>query len=195
MIQGNERLIIILGMAHSGTTVIAYTLRQHPNIICCINGTEANLLENDWLLLRQTEPIQTILNNHPEKKVLLKRPWNEIRHPAWMFREMPDAHYIYCFREFNSICKSWSKSTSLVDKHVRLGCPEYKREFYDECLLKGQNFCSKVNSFIIDNDDFIKDSNKVITDVSKFIGLEQYDFDTSKVVDNGDIKSQIRSYF
>lgn len=58
VLSGNERLIIEVGLAHSGTTILTHVLRQHPEVVFVVNGSEAWILENTWLPLEQAEPIQ-----------------------------------------------------------------------------------------------------------------------------------------
>lgn len=136
MIVGNERLIIVVGMAHSGTTILTYLLRQHPDAVCCTDGTEAWVLENTWLPFERQAPIQDLLARFPHKRVLLKRPWNVAKHRQWMENEMPSAKYLYCFRGFEDISKSWSKPKSFVDPRLRAGDQSYQRETYDMCCVQ-----------------------------------------------------------
>ena len=42
MVAGQERLIVVLGMAHSGTTILTYVLKQHPDVILAVGGHDAD---------------------------------------------------------------------------------------------------------------------------------------------------------
>jgi hypothetical protein len=41
MISGNERLIVVFGMAHSGTTILTYVLNKHPETMLAVDGGES----------------------------------------------------------------------------------------------------------------------------------------------------------
>ena len=91
MIKNNEKIIVISGMAHSGTTILAYILQQHPEIYCFTNGDQACILENDLLLNKQNEAIEFVINSHFPKRILLKRPWTECKVLEWFSQELPNA--------------------------------------------------------------------------------------------------------
>lgn len=186
MIPGNERLIIVCGMAHSGTTILTHLLRQHPNIHLVANGKESWLLENDWLPNESTEEIAKCLAEHPDKRILLKRPWNITHHSEWMAREMPDAAFIYCDRPFSQIRKSWSKMTSLVDKELRLN-PDFQTETYAhsaEVLIQFRNKVKRMSVFALQA--LIDSPTEKVREVSEWLGLTSFQFDTSLV--NGPLK-------
>ncbi|HQU46730.1 MAG TPA: sulfotransferase, partial [Pirellulales bacterium] len=56
-IPNHERLIVVLGMARSGTTIFTCVLCRHPQIALFRSGPEAWLLENDCLPRRQADLI------------------------------------------------------------------------------------------------------------------------------------------
>jgi hypothetical protein len=181
MIKGNDRLIIVLGMAHSGTTILAYVLKMHPDIECHINGPEAWLLENEWLKNKDAEPIQEILNNS-DKRILLKRPWMEVWNGQWMREEMPDAKFIYCHRDFDAVSVSWTKPTSQIGDDLRYGGIEHQREFYDFCFNKGNEFGNQVNNFYWHRHEHFATMPKiVIHKVAKWLELRRWVFDTTMV--------------
>lgn len=176
-------------MAHSGTTVLCHLLQQHPDVVCCTNGNEAWLYENTWLPLEQCGPIQDLLHQFGDKRVLLKRPWNEVRHSAWMQREMPDAKFIYCYRDFADITASWSAPTSFVDDKLRNGTAEFQREHYKECWTRAQSFATGVRFFRGHyHADFEASPGRVIADLAGWLGLRPFDFDVSIVWLGSNIK-------
>lgn len=189
MIEGNERLIIVVGMAHSGTTILAYLLQQHPDVVCCTDGTEAWILENTWLPLEQAEPIQQLLAKFPDKRLLLKRPWNGVYHGDWMQREMPNARYLYCLRNFEEISKSWLKPNSFVDSRLRDGGPKYQREFYDMCFKEASAFGSRVSHFRpMPHEHLLNNPKRVMAMTTMWLGLSPWRFDVSKVSRTTNIK-------
>lgn len=77
-IPNHERLIVVMGMARSGTTIFTYVLCRHPQIALFRDGTEAWLLENDCLPRWRTDRIGRVTCLFPEADyVVLKRPWQE----------------------------------------------------------------------------------------------------------------------
>ena len=181
MIQGNDKLIVVLGMAHSGTTVITHVLKQHPDVQVIVGGNESWLYENDWLPLKQSEPIQNILNLHPNKKILLKRPQIEVSCADWMKQEMPDAKYIYCYRNFKDISKSWSAPTSVLSNEIRTSVAK-QQEHYNLCWDSAWKFAKTVKNFKpIFHVDLLIHPNRIIDSVAKFLGLAAFKFNVSTV--------------
>lgn len=183
MINGDERLIIVLGMAHSGTTILTYVLNQHPGVSCCINGNEHAIMENDYLLVEDTVSIQALLNNEPQNRILLKRPWTEVWHAEWLKREMPNARYVYCYRNFEDISTSWSKPGSMVSSDLRDSGLEHQREFYDYCWKQAVDFSESVPYFYWHyHPTFIMENPlKVVSILGNWLGLSRWYYDTSMV--------------
>lgn len=186
MIPGNERLIVVCGMAHSGTTILTHILRQHPDVHLVVNGNESWLLENDWLPNEDTDKIARCLAEHPDKRILLKRPWNITQHSEWMAREMPDAAFVYCDRPFSQIRKSWSKLTSLVDAKLRFS-PDLQTEVYSQSLESLVHFSAMVRRVLIfPLAGLIDDPNGKMEETRQWLKLSDFSFDTSLV--NGPLK-------
>lgn len=194
MIEGNERLIIVMGMAHSGTTILTYVLKHHPEILCCTDGTEAWLLENTWLPLELKEPIQQFLNNYPDKRILLKRPWSEVWHGNWMQQEMPNAKYIYCYRNFGDIYDSWVKPTSMLPKQWRDRSLDGHKQFYDMCLQHASEFAGVVPNYRRhDHALFVNNARRAMNDLTQWLQLPAWNFDISMVSHLHNIKTILRS--
>ncbi len=186
MIPGNERLIIVCGMAHSGTTILTHILRQHPNIKLITNGNESWLLENDWLPNEDSQAIANCLAENPNKRILLKRPWNVLHHGDWMAKEMPDAKFIYCDRPFSQIRKSWSKLTSLVDAKLRFDS-NLQSEVYSKSVESLIGFSSRVNNIqIFPLTALMENPQEKVNRLTEWIGLSSFEFETSAV--NGPLK-------
>ena len=195
MITGNERLIVVLGMAHSGTTILTYVLKRHPDVMIAAEGTEAWIFENTWLPAEQGGPIQDLLTRRPTKRLLLKRPWCEVWNGEWMAREMPGARFVYCHRDFDEIAKSWSKPESLVDDALRNGGVDYQRDYYRTCWDKAEAFGRSVPFFRrFNHADFAARPGPVMADLAAWLGLAPFAFDVSKVGNGNDIKAIIRRY-
>jgi hypothetical protein len=192
MIVGNERLIIVLGMAHSGTTILAYVLKQHPQVLCFTDGTEAWLLENTLLLCAQTGSIQQLLNQYPNQRILLKRPWSCIRHADWLEREMPNARYLYCVRPFEEIAQSWAKPTSFIDDHLRHSGIPHQRNFYRHCLERAMTLGTRVPYFrTVHHPDLVADPTRIMAETATWLKLSPWDFDVSEVSATKNIKDKL----
>ncbi len=193
MIAGNERLIVVLGMAHSGTTILTYVLWQHPGIVCCMDGDEAWVLENSWMHLEQAEPIQSVLDQHPLKRVLLKRPWNEVNHGDWMKREMPDARFIYCYRNFTDVSASWRKHSSMVSRSLREGGPDHQRETYAASWDRADALRTVVKWFRYHSHQcFVDHPTRTMEETTTWLELPPFEFDAS-LVGRCDIKSVLKN--
>lgn len=195
MITGNERLIIVLGMAHSGTTILTHVLRQHPDITLFVDGSEAWIYENTYLPLEQSEPIQQLLTDYPNRRIILKRPWNEVWHGDWMAQEMPNAKFIYCYRSFEETAKSWSKPTSFVADQLRSGGIDYQRSFYHFCIEKAEAFSRKVPFYKkVFHPDFVERPAHTIAMLAQWFGLSPFKFDVSQVGHDKDIKRLLSTF-
>lgn len=169
-------------MAHSGTTIVSYILRQHPSVVVATDGHESWILENTSLPHEDHLAVQRILDSNPQKYVLMKRPWNCVYHIDWMGREMPNAKYIYCQKTFSEINKSWSKRSSFIEDKLRNSSAEEKCKFYNMCLSKSTELSEKVSHFYkVHHSDFMKNSEYIIKDIANWIGLKPFKFDVSKV--------------
>lgn len=186
MIPDNERLIIVTGLAHSGTTILTHTLAQHPDVVLATNGTEVWLLENDWLPNEDSDAIAKLLADNPGKRVLLKRPWNVLNHSDWMLRDMPHAFFIDCWRNFEAISESWSKPTSLIADDLR-----NNHERQKEVYVAGWHAASEFKRRI-ENDVFCKyvfcaheilchNPESEIKRISTLLGLKPFEFDVSAI--------------
>lgn len=189
MIDDNERLVVVLGMAHSGTTILTHVLSQHPELRVGVNGSEAWIYENAWLPDEDAGPIEELLAAHPAVRILLKRPWNEVRHAHWMAREMPRARFLYCFRTFEETADSWSKGTSLVAKHLRTGGIEFQRHYYEMCWEKAQEFSRRV-AFVkwVYHRDFVNWPESLLAEIVAWLSISPFLFDVSQVSYDKDIK-------
>ena len=147
MIKNNEKIIVISGMAHSGTTILAYILQQHPEIYCFTNGDQACILENDLLLNKQNETIEFVINSHFPKRILLKRPWTECKVLDWFSQELPNARFIYCYKAFEDITKSWCKPTSWISEELRSASEEKQKNCYEESWNSAMKLAQKTNYF------------------------------------------------
>lgn len=140
------KLIIIDGTAHSGTTILAYCLRQHPDINVYTGGPEQKLLENDWLRYKKLEPILKIVAEDP-KYVLLKRPWTIKYNSQWLLENFLTAKFIYCTRNENDTIISWRSSGSMLSPEMKDLSKKAMQAMYHECNIIASAFSKQVPFF------------------------------------------------
>ncbi len=183
MITGNERAIIVLGMAHSGTTILTYLLQQHPDVVCVADGSEAWLLENTWLPHAKTETLQNSLNKHQNKRLILKRPWVERHQGDWLKTELPNAYYIYSQRPLQNIKESWQNPhTSKVKNELKFGTDEFVDNFYHTSLKMSQDFSQGIQNFFWhQHANLLIQPENTINTIINWLGLPPHQIDTSLV--------------
>lgn len=192
---GNDRLIIVLGMLHSGTTILTHLLRQHPSIVLGQDEPEDERaernwsLENRWTALGEQAPIQCLLTEHPGKRVLLKQVWYPWWCPQFLLNNAPEARYLYICKEPGQASASWRKPTSLAGDALRLGDESSRSAYYDEYQQKADQFGESVAHFRrIRYADLLVSPQGTLQDAIVWAGLEPFEFDVSQVSVDIDIK-------
>lgn len=190
MIEGSERLIVVLGMVHSGTTILTHILQQHPSVTLGLEpgGNEPNWsLENRWTVLGESEPIQDLLKAND--RVLLKSIWYSWWSPDFLVSECQSAKFLCINKPFGLIRESWTKATSLADDDLRIGGEDFQQKAYDAITNASVDFGKKVPAFKqVDYTDLLTNPEATILEVSNWLGLPQFDFDLSQVSSDIDIK-------
>jgi len=187
MIRGNEHIIVIFGMARSGTTVFTHVLGQHHKI--CIFHNVHNY-ENSFVFERRHQRIEKIVSKS-DKRVIFKRPWSESM-VGFYLEHMPDAYYIAMLKPFEMINESWKKSTwtdnlwGMTDEERRA-----RFDLHTEYL---DHYRGKVKLKTVDYTRFVAKPDETIGEVCDFLGLLNYRrvgkefkpvFDTSMVRPGG----------
>lgn len=123
-----ERLVVICGMARTGTSALASYVGSHPDIKLVVGGglwfnAESDLLTPtpDW------ETIDRLLAENSTKRILLKKPWVEGM-PS-LFERVNPKNVIVCFRDKDSLFRSWSYT-----EYVGLECKLRPDVIYDNAL-------------------------------------------------------------
>lgn len=197
----DNRLIIVLGMAHSGTTVLVHTLLQCPKIVCLQSGTESWVFENKYLLpqfadtfKKEDNPVSEFVAKHPNKFVVLKRPRQENR-PDFFKTYMPNAHYFILLRSFDALVKSWSKENSSVSIGLRKASVQQKRLHYHKYLEAANTFASKTGSKVqlIHHEEMCNNPSDTFAKIAAALGIK-FTFDTSDVGNlDKNVKEMLRS--
>lgn len=190
MINGNDRLIVVLGMVHSGTTILTHLLRQHPSVTLGLepDGNEPNWsLENRWTVLGEATPIEDLLRAHD--CVLLKSIWYSWWSPDFLVSECQNAKFLYINKPFDLIRESWAKATSLADDDLRTATEEFQRQSYDVMSQAAADFGKKVVNFKkIAYTDLLAKPKEVISGIATWLDLPKFEFDVSQVSSEIDIK-------
>lgn len=194
MIHGDDRLIIIGGMAHSGTTILAHVLQQHPSIVLCAGGSEGWILENDWVPTENVGKIQSLLDEFPNKRVMLKRAWCDAIHGRWMTETMPNAKVICCFRNFEDIAASWKREDSMVDARIREGSLQHQRQVYDEHWTRMQWLETVMACRRHYHPMFASNPERMLAQIGKWLKLPRFNFDTS-LVNGRPVKELLKEEF
>jgi hypothetical protein len=177
-------------MAHSGTTIIAYILKQYPDFLLVVNGKQEDVLENDFLPKGDIEGIENINKN--EKRIILKRPWIESGRTDWLIENMPNAYYIYCLKEKEKNIKSWSAPNAYVGNEFKKSPYEEKSKKYDECYNDAMKLKANVKKFfILENEKLLDNPKKMFDDINQFLNAEKFDYDLSVVSSTESIKIKI----
>lgn len=189
MIKDNDRIIIVFGMARSGTTVFTHVLSQHYKIY---NFHNVYNYENDLIFDKNWQEMEKIVGQWPNKKVLFKRPWSE-QLVDFYLEHMPDAHYIAMLKPFEMINKSWQKSH--WTRKLWQDTDEERRHKYDHHVSLLDEYRGKVKIKTVDYPKFASQPEQVMDEVCDFLGLLSYRrlgkafkpaFDTSMVKPGGD---------
>jgi hypothetical protein len=192
VIKNNNRLIIVLGMAHSGTTIFTKTLLQCPNVICLRNGPQRWIFENTYIRKRKTKPIEQFLCEHPHSLVVMKKPWAETHYE--FFREkMPEAYFVCMLKSFKAIRRSWSKKTSFVSAGLRNGSEAAQKRHYDKYYNAAMNFPRETGAkryFKLSYQKLLKNPNETFVKVNRFLDLN-FKFDTSEIKPGGNVKKTL----
>ena len=179
MIADNRRMIFVLGMARSGTTAFTYVLSQHPQIFLFTNTYN---LENTLMPRRQVEEMQRVVNTHPDKRILMKRPWAE-RHPDFFKEHTPQAKFIFLVRDSDAICKSWG-NTNWVALFLKDASIEGKKRYYDKHIQHMQTFTRKLGPERVwqaKYERFATNTAAVMRRITAWLSLDKFKYDTSMI--------------
>lgn len=184
MIVDNRRMIFVLGMARSGTTAFTYVLAQHPEIFLFSNTYN---LENTLILNRKVGDMQKIVNEHPNKRILMKRPWAE-RNPNFFKEQTPQARFIFLVRDFEAICKSWS-NTNWVAPFLKDASIERKRKYYDKHIQHMHTFSQALGTERVWQAKYERFAAKplaVLRRITAWLNLERFGYNASMIRLGGD---------
>jgi hypothetical protein len=104
-----DRLVVVCGMARTGTSATTAYIGSHPDVTLVVNGHTWYRAENELILGDvDWETIDGLLRDHRPNIVLLKRPWLDRNED--FFRRAPEAKVVVCFRDPETLFLSWNVS-------------------------------------------------------------------------------------
>ena len=135
-----RRLVVITGMARSGTSAMAAFVGSHPDISLVIGGGCWDVAESDLIRTDMGDPdwetIEEVLRDQYPKLVLLKQPW--LMNKTTFSRAIRPAKVIVCLRERRELIGSWSCTDRVGDKCRYEGAAVYEENIRNlPRLLKG----------------------------------------------------------
>lgn len=179
-------------MAHSGTTVLTHLIRQNPEIYNYTNGISSWVYETQVIIQQNSKKISKIIDDNPNKKILMKSPWAEVESLDWLVENMPDACYICCLKNFNDIKTSWSALTAQVNDELKFSDDNFKKEKYDFCVSQMNKFQNSVKKFIVIHyNDFINNPREAMDKIDKLSNLKPCKYDFSIIDQKKSIKEVI----
>lgn len=170
-----RRLIVVTGMARSGTSVTAAYVGSHPDVRLVIGGGCWQVAETDLIRPEKGEPdwetIDELLRENYPHRVLLKQPWLMTRFTFQ--RAIRPAKIIVCLRSRRSQIGGWQSSRDRVSDR----CSQEPDAVYEEnirCLPKMlASGASWVHQDQLDADMGVR--------IGKYLGLDPSGFDGSIV--------------
>ncbi|HQU46294.1 MAG TPA: sulfotransferase [Pirellulales bacterium] len=174
-IPNHARLIVVLGMARSGTTIFTYVLCRHPQIALFREGPEAWLLENDCLPRRQAGRIGRAAGLFPEATyVVLKRPWQE-EHAEWLHQQLPRARFIVLLRDREAIKRSWATTGrwALDDRPQALTDPDACYDAYLKHAMRLPEVVGGERCRTIRYERMVQQPKAVFEELADWLGVER----------------------
>lgn len=168
-----RRLIVVTGMARSGTSVTAAFLGSHPEVKLVIGGGCWQVCETDLIRMEMGEPdwrsIDELLRDNYPKRILLKQPWVMNN---WMFaRAIRPAKIVVCLRERRSQIGGWQNRRDMVSER----CQKEPDTVYNECISHLPRLLSEGATWVHQDQMDAEMAQRV----GRHLGLEPAGFDLS----------------
>lgn len=177
----SSRILIVLGMARSGTTILTYVLANHPQIHLITNGKQYHVLENNVLpgpmTPHQLQFLDTKIKQYKGQYLLLKRPWEEGALAKYQ-KYFPNARFLCTLRDFESIKKSWMR-TRMVQQDTREH-PKEKYSQYYECATRFAETYGTQQFRFVPYDKLVSNPSEVFKNIASFLHIAPT-FDTSTI--------------
>jgi hypothetical protein len=168
-----SRLIVITGMARSGTSAMAAFVGSHPEVCLVIGGGCWDVAEND--LIRPDmgesdwETIKELLREQYPRRVLLKQPW--LMNRPTFSRAIRPAKVIVCLRERKELLAAWGWGERTGDK-----CRYEGASVYDENIQHLPRLLRGGATWVY-QDKMAESAERI----GKYLGLDPAGFDVSRL--------------
>ena len=104
-----RRLVVVCGMARTGTSALAAYLGSHPDVKPVVGGPLWHRMESDYVRAAVDWGfIDGVLKEFWPRMVLLKQPWLEKN--VEFFERARGAKVLVCTRDFETLFSSWQQS-------------------------------------------------------------------------------------
>lgn len=174
-----ERLIVVTGMPHSGTTIFTYILKQHPDIQLLAN-TIPNLLES-WFI-DDINVLDQAIATTDKRYIMVKRPALIWEYKKYLLEHMPNARFLYCLKSCKEAVNSWNKVTSV-------GGTAKDDNAYEKFMENVVDFEQKTQHFkYVCHASFVNNPIDVLNDIVDWLDLKRFNFDVSQVDESKNIK-------
>ena len=168
-----RRLIVITGMARSGTSAMAALVGSHPEICLVIGGGCWNVAESDLIRPEMGdsdwETIEEILRDQYPRKVLVKQPW--LMNKTTFSRAIRPAKVIVCLRERKTLIGSWGCSNRVDDR-----CRFEGGKVYDENIKHLPRLLNGGATWVYQDQ-----MSESMVRIGKYLGVDPTGFDLSRV--------------
>lgn len=192
-LPGSNRYVFIIGMAHTGTTLLTYILSKHPNMALLADVGSFELLEFDITGTEEdvAKRIYKFGREHPRRYILLKRPQMEAG-PGFFRDYFPDARFYLCRKDHDRVIASWLGPRSCVSNDQKERA-EYYYTWLKESADKFQAATGCRHFRIIDYGGLTNDPARIFRQIAADLGIT-YEFDLSPI-GGEDIKSVTQREF
>lgn len=175
------RLIVVCGMARTGTSATAAFIGTHPSVKLVIGGglwyvAETDIMKGDSV---SWEAIDRLLRQYPLSRILVKQPWMEAN--AGFFEKAEGASIVICKRDLENLFYSWAK-TDMVGRECKRH-PEDTYKQYDAY----QKYLARLGALEVWP---VRDGSSMAWDIAKHLRLPFDGFNLSRMEEKWTNKSE-----
>lgn len=171
LVSRYRRLVVICGMARTGTSALTSYVGSHPDIKLVIGGGLWHRLESDYLRRELNwDFVDSVLDEFFPKKVLFKQPWLENNED--FFERAVGAKVIVCTREKDTLFNSWM-STENVDGECKTKPMEPYLQGMIQLLKRKSEGAMEVRKERL--------SSELAVPLGRFIGVDPRGFDAERI--------------
>lgn len=168
-----RRLIVVTGMARSGTSVTTAFIGSHPDVRLAIGGACWPVAETDLIRPEMGEPdwesIDELLRDNYPHRVLIKQPW--MMSSETFSRAIRPAKVVVCLRDRRNQVGGWNNTRDRVPYR----CILEPQTVYTENILQLPRMLASGATWV--HQDQLDEALSIR--LGKYLGLDPKGFDTS----------------